>query len=140
LAQGKKNKNRASGANGANKTGSAKGGITGLQIGLIVAAVIIVIGGASAGVIIGLNKSNGSSTTSGTIASNGIKLPDYAYDSTAPKGTAEAYQFAVNNPDVLKYIPCYCGCGELDGHTSNLDCFIKSGSGNNIVFDKHAAG
>ncbi|MFA5809265.1 MAG: PCYCGC motif-containing (lipo)protein [Thermoleophilia bacterium] len=136
MAQGKKNKSRSSGGRGGNKAASARGGITGLQIGLIVAAVLIVIGGATTGVIIGMKKGNGDST----IASSGIKLPDYAYGSTAPKGTAEAYQFAVDNQDVLKYIPCYCGCGELDGHTSNLDCFIKSGSGNNVVFDKHAAG
>lgn len=136
MAQGKKNKNRSSGGKGGNKAASAGGGITGLQIGLIVAAALIVIGGATIGVIVGMKKANSGSTTAG----GGIKLPDYAYSSTGPKGLAEAYQFAVDNQDVLKYIPCYCGCGELDGHTSNLDCFIKSGSGNNIVFDKHAAG
>lgn len=136
MGQGKNNKGRSASGKGANKAASAKAGVTGLQIGLIVAAVLIVIGGATTGVLISMKKSNGDST----IASSGIKLPDYAYGSTAPKGTAEAYQFAVDNPDVLKYIPCYCGCGELDGHVSNLDCFIKSGSGNDIVFDKHAAG
>ena len=111
-----------------------KNSITGFQIGMIVTAVLIIAGGATAGVLIGLGKGDGSSN------GNGIKRPDYAFSSTAPKGTAEAYQFAVDNQDVLKYIPCYCGCGELDGHISNLDCFIKSGSGNDIVFDKHAAG
>ena len=78
--------------------------------------------------------------TRGESGSSTVKLPDFAYGPTVPKGTAEAYQFAVDNPDALKYIPCYCGCGKLEGHDSNLDCFIKSGRGNNIVFDKQAAG
>ncbi len=48
-----------------------------------------------------------------------------------------AYEFAVARPDVLQYVPCYCGCGSM-GHTHNEDCFvarrIPDGS---IVFDQH---
>ena len=36
-----------------------------------------------------------------------------------------AYAYAVRREDVLKYIPCYCGC-ERQGHRSNHDCFVKS--------------
>jgi len=39
----------------------------------------------------------------------------------------EAYRFAVANRDVLRYIPCYCGCGE-QGHTSNASCYVKDSS------------
>ena len=35
----------------------------------------------------------------------------------------EAYRFAVANPDVLQYFPCYCGCVN-GGHTSNKNCYI----------------
>ncbi len=35
----------------------------------------------------------------------------------------DAYLFALAHPEVLKYVPCYCGCEEV-GHGSNLDCFI----------------
>ena len=42
----------------------------------------------------------------------------------APQEVQEAYRFAVANPDVLQYFPCYCGCVE-DGHTSNKDCYIR---------------
>ncbi len=70
----------------------------------------------------------------------GVKLPSFAFDPTVPKGTAEAYQFAIDNSETLAQIPCYCGCGQLDAHKSNLDCFIKSRDGSDIVFDKHAAG
>jgi hypothetical protein len=37
----------------------------------------------------------------------------------APTTVRTAYQFAVANPDALKNVPCYCGCGSI-GHTSNL--------------------
>lgn len=39
---------------------------------------------------------------------------------SAPLVTQQAYQFAVANPDVMKHILCYCGCGAM-GHTSNFD-------------------
>lgn len=35
------------------------------------------------------------------------------------------YAYAARRPDVLQYMPCYCGC-EKQGHRSNRDCFIKS--------------
>ncbi len=35
----------------------------------------------------------------------------------------EAYRYAVANPQVLQYFPCFCGC-EDEGHTSNKDCYI----------------
>ena len=36
----------------------------------------------------------------------------------------KAYRFAAANPDVMKTIPCYCGCDSL-GHTSNYDCYVS---------------
>ncbi|MFC5468339.1 PCYCGC motif-containing (lipo)protein [Cohnella suwonensis] len=35
-----------------------------------------------------------------------------------------AYQAAGTLGDTLRWIPCYCGCGESAGHESNLNCFI----------------
>ena len=40
----------------------------------------------------------------------------------APQRVAETYRFAAANPDILKKIPCYCGCGPM-GHDSNYACF-----------------
>ncbi|HVC21485.1 MAG TPA: PCYCGC motif-containing (lipo)protein [Vicinamibacterales bacterium] len=37
----------------------------------------------------------------------------------------ELYKFAAEHPEVLNYVPCYCGC-QRDGHHSNEDCFVKS--------------
>jgi hypothetical protein len=52
----------------------------------------------------------------------------------------EAYQFAVANPDLMKQIPCYCGCGAM-GHTSNYACYVKGVKPDGSVdFDDHALG
>ncbi|SFA80798.1 Protein of unknown function with PCYCGC motif-containing protein [Bacillus sp. UNCCL13] len=47
----------------------------------------------------------------------------------------EAYQFAVSNPEVLNYMPCYCGCYEEDGHTSNTNCFVDKIEGTTVTLD-----
>ena len=66
----------------------------------------------------------------------------------APVTVQEAYQFNVANPEIMKEIPCYCGCGNI-GHTSNYDCYVSgvddagnpsTGSGQAITFDNHALG
>ncbi len=49
--------------------------------------------------------------------------------------TLEAYQFAVEHPEVLDCMPCYCGCYEEDGHTSNTDCFVDSVNDNISMLD-----
>lgn len=52
----------------------------------------------------------------------------------------EAYQFNVANPDVMKDIPCYCGCGNI-GHASNYDCYVSNvDDAGNMIFDNHALG
>lgn len=59
---------------------------------------------------------------------------------SAPVTVQEAYQFNVANPEVMKNIPCYCGCGNI-GHTSNYDCYVADrDSAGNITFDNHALG
>ncbi|HET6446204.1 MAG TPA: PCYCGC motif-containing (lipo)protein [candidate division Zixibacteria bacterium] len=58
----------------------------------------------------------------------------------SPVVVQQAYQFAVANPEVLKQIPCYCGCGAM-GHTSNYSCYVADvGAGGDVVFDNHALG
>jgi hypothetical protein len=58
----------------------------------------------------------------------------------APTRVREAYQFALANPDAVKNVPCYCGCGAM-GHTSNYSCYLKEGKGDGTpVFDEHALG
>ncbi len=58
----------------------------------------------------------------------------------APATVQQAYRFAVANPDTLKQIPCYCGCGAM-GHTSNYSCYVQSvDAQGKISFDDHALG
>lgn len=57
----------------------------------------------------------------------------------APKVVREAYQFAVANPNVLKQLPCYCGCGGM-GHTSNYSCYVMEMPDGQSHFDGHALG
>lgn len=59
---------------------------------------------------------------------------------SAATSVQEAYQFAVANPEALKNVPCYCGCGAA-GHTSNYSCYVKEVKpSGEIVFDQHALG
>ena len=43
----------------------------------------------------------------------------------APEDIRAAYTFAAHRPDVLEYVPCFCGC-ETAGHSGNADCFVES--------------
>jgi hypothetical protein len=58
----------------------------------------------------------------------------------APDDVREAYRFALANRDTLRYIPCYCGCGE-QGHTSNASCYFQdSSTPEKPVFDRMSLG
>ncbi len=71
-------------------------------------------------------------------AQNAQSMPDFAME--APTRVKEAYQYAVDHPDDLAAVPCYCGCGNM-GHTSNLSCYIRETTPDGtITFDDHAAG
>jgi len=66
------------------------------------------------------------------------KMPEEVQSS--PRSVQEAYQFAVENSDALKEVPCYCGCGGM-GHTSNYSCYVAGEeSSGEFVFDGHALG
>ncbi len=59
---------------------------------------------------------------------------------SAPTTVQQAYQFAAANPEVMKHIPCYCGCGAM-GHTSNYSCYISAvDASGTITYDSHALG
>ena len=53
-------------------------------------------------------------------------LPFQAYAPPRPMETVKAvYRFAAEHPEVLSYVPCFCGC-ERGGHKGNDDCFVKA--------------
>jgi hypothetical protein len=51
------------------------------------------------------------------------------------------YDFAAQHPEVLKYVPCFCGCGE-QGHKANESCFVarRDPKGNVLEWDTHGFG
>ena len=58
----------------------------------------------------------------------------------APVAVQAAYQFAAANPEVLKELPCYCGCGAM-GHTSNFACYVAGvDDAGQLRYDPHALG
>ena len=42
-----------------------------------------------------------------------------------PQDLRGAYAYAALHQEVLRHIPCYCGCVR-EGHGSNLNCFVSS--------------
>jgi hypothetical protein len=69
-------------------------------------------------------------------------LPPISFEPPRPMAVVhEVYDFAARHPEVLRYVPCYCGC-ERAGHNGNHDCFIKSrdASGRVTAFDVHGMG
>jgi uncharacterized protein with PCYCGC motif len=49
-----------------------------------------------------------------------------------PQVVAAVFQFAAEHPEVLTYVPCFCGCDHM-GHKGNEDCFVKSRASNGDV-------
>jgi hypothetical protein len=53
-------------------------------------------------------------------------LPLQAYAPPRPPEVVNAaYRFAAEHPEILSYVPCFCGC-ERAGHRGNEDCFVKT--------------
>jgi hypothetical protein len=51
------------------------------------------------------------------------------------------YEFAARHPEVLQYVPCYCGCESL-GHAGNHACFVKrrAADGRILEWEPHGSG
>ena len=66
-------------------------------------------------------------------------LPFQAYaPPRPPEAVRAAYVFAAEHPEILSYVPCFCGC-ERSGHRGNEDCFVakRDESGDVIEWDPH---
>jgi hypothetical protein len=61
--------------------------------------------------------------------------PDYVR--ALPPDWQTAYAFALASPEVLQWLPCYCGCGGM-GHRSNLDCFFQRREAQ-VVYEEHGS-
>ena len=49
-----------------------------------------------------------------------------------PEVIQEVYLFAARHPEVLEYVPCFCGC-ETRGHKRNADCFVRERNADGTV-------
>jgi Protein of unknown function with PCYCGC motif len=68
-------------------------------------------------------------------------LPNPGFAPARPMETTRmAYEFAARHPEVIKYVPCYCGC-ERNGHGSNESCFVRSRDAKGgVTWDSHGWG
>src|SRR5205823_791083 len=66
------------------------------------------------------------------------KLPPLEFPAYPTPRAAEvvraAYKFAAEHPEVLSYVPCFCGC-ERSGHRGNEDCFVRARDINGDVIE-----
>ncbi len=69
-------------------------------------------------------------------------LPNVGFAPVRPMDVVRAtYDFAAQHPEILKYVPCYCGCGS-QGHKANESCFVarRDAKGNVLEWDEHGFG
>lgn len=109
--------------------GTEDGGKTKTIIGLVV--VVAIVAG-----IVGLYSMSKDGSKMEMPRDAPKNLPDYAYSSAA---SLKAYTVALQIPDVLEKIPCYCGCVSMEhlqtSHKHLRDCFVFDDG----TFDDHAS-
>jgi len=70
------------------------------------------------------------------------KLPPLPFQAYAPPRPPDvvraAYVFAAEHPEVLSFVPCFCGC-ERSGHKGNEDCFVarRDNAGDVVEWEPH---
>ena len=66
-----------------------------------------------------------------------LQFPGYP-TARPPEVVRAAYKFAAEHPEVLSYVPCFCGC-ERSGHRGNEDCFVKTRdvNGDVVQWEEH---
>lgn len=69
-------------------------------------------------------------------------LPNVGFAPVRPWDVVRAtYDFAAQHPEILKFVPCYCGCAS-QGHSANESCFVarRDAKGNVLEWDTHGFG
>jgi hypothetical protein len=62
-------------------------------------------------------------------------IPFRGYDPPRPAAVVTAaFEFAAEHPEVLSYVPCFCGCERM-GHRGNQDCFVRQRARNGDVVE-----
>ena len=71
-----------------------------------------------------------------------VPLPELPLGNFSParpdEQVREAYLFAAEHPEVLQYVPCFCGC-ETRGHVGNDNCFVagRDAEGHVTAWEPH---
>ena len=66
-----------------------------------------------------------------------VRWPDYVVD--ADPEVKRLYEFQITNGDLMRYMPCFCGCQWEDGHRSNRDCYVERvNADGSVVLDSMA--
>ncbi|WP_313891966.1 PCYCGC motif-containing (lipo)protein [Psychrobacillus sp.] len=61
-----------------------------------------------------------------------------AFLDAQPEEMKIIYQASAKAHDILKWMPCYCGCGDSAGHESNFNCFVDEiKDSGEVVWDDH---
>ena len=51
----------------------------------------------------------------------------------------QLYEFQITHGELMRYMPCFCGCGQDAGHRSNRDCYVKQvNADGSVVLDSMA--
>ena len=69
-------------------------------------------------------------------------LPTVGFAPVRPMDVVRAtYDFAAQHPEILSFVPCFCGCGS-QGHKANESCFVarRDSRGNVLEWDTHGFG
>jgi hypothetical protein len=49
------------------------------------------------------------------------------------------YEFQIVNGELMRWMPCFCGCHRGDGHRNNRDCYVEAvNPDGSVVFDSMA--
>lgn len=53
-----------------------------------------------------------------------VVWPDFVTKAGAE--VKQLYAFQITHGDLMRWMPCFCGCGRSDGHSSNRDCYVQA--------------
>ena len=66
-----------------------------------------------------------------------VVWPDFVTD--AGPEVKRLYEFQITNGELMRYMPCFCGCGQNAGHRSNRDCYVQRvNADGSVVLDSMA--
>jgi hypothetical protein len=66
-----------------------------------------------------------------------VVWPDFVTD--AGPDVKRLYEFQITNGELMRYMPCFCGCGQNAGHRSNRDCYVQRvNADGSVVLDSMA--